>query len=160
MMAIRIFQVFVVALLFVGLTHAAVADSDPWEAIQNGDYSSVEEIWLPRAVKGDIEAQLFLGHIESIRNKYSKAASWYRLAAVKGSAIAQALLANQYLSGNGVAANTLKAYALYDLAASQGHLNAVKARDLIASQLSDEQLGQAIALTESWKRDGLPQGID
>lgn len=160
MIAIRILQVSVIALVSGWLTHAVAADPDPWAAIQNGDYSSVEEIWLPRAEKGDVEAQLFLGHVESIRNQHSEAARWYRLAAVKGSAVAQALLANQYLSGNGVAANTLKAYALYDLAASQGHLNATKARDLIASQLSDEQLGQAIELTETWKRDGLPQAID
>jgi TPR repeat protein len=160
MIIIRIFQVFVLALLSGWMNHPIAADLDPWETIQNGDYSSVEEIWLPRAEKGEIEAQLFVGHVESIRNKHSEAARWYRLAAIKGSAIAQALLANQYLSGSGVDADVVRAYALYDLAASQGYLNATKARDLIASQMSDEQLRHAMDLTETWKSNGLAQGID
>ena len=49
----------------------------------------------------------------------------------------------------------VRAYALYDLAAGQGHQNATKARDLIAGQMSGEQLRQAIDLSASWKRDGL-----
>ena len=98
-----------------------------------------------------------MGHLESIRDKHAKAAQWYRRAAIKGNATAQALLANQYLSGNGVGADTVRAYAWYDLAASQGHLNAIRARDVIARQMSEAQLRQAKALTETWKRDGPPR---
>jgi len=65
------------------------------------------------------------------------------------------LLANQYLSGSGVDSDLVRAYALYDLAASKGHQNATRARDLIAGQMSGEQLSQAIDLSASWKRDGL-----
>ncbi len=134
---------------------AIATDFDPWEALQDGDYAGIEEVWLPRAERGEIQAQIFMGHVETMRNMHSEAAIWYRLAAIKGSPVAQALLANQYLTGSGVDSDLVRAYALYDLAASKGHQNATRARDLIARQMSEEQLGQAVDLSASWKRDSL-----
>ena len=160
MVIIRLFQVFSIVLVCGSLKQSVAGDVDAWETLQGGDYSSVEAVWLPRAERGEVEAQLFMGHLESIRDKHTKAAQWYWRAAIKGNASAQALLANQYLSGNGVAADTVRAYAWYDLAASQGHLNAIRARDVIAGQMSEGQLRQAKTLTETWKRDGPTQEIE
>ena len=157
MIIFRHFKILIWSLVFSWITFSAAiaTDLDPWEALQGGDYAGVEEVWLPRAQRGEIEAQIFMGHVETMRNMHSEAARWYRLAAIKGSPVAQALLANQYLSGSGVDSDLVRAYALYDLAAGKGHQNATKARDLIAGQMSGEQLSQAIDLSASWKRDGL-----
>ena len=157
MIIFRHFKILIWSLVFSWITFSAAiaTDLDPWEALQGGDYAGVEDVWLPRAERGEIEAQIFMGHVETMRNMHSEAARWYRLAAIKGSPVAQALLANQYLSGSGVDSDLVRAYALYDLAAGKGHQNATKARDLIAGQMSGEQLSQAIDLSASWKRDGL-----
>ena len=157
MIVLRHFKILILSHVFFWIAHtlASAADLDPWEALQGGDYAGVQEVWLPRAERGEIEAQIFMGHVETMRNMHSEAARWYRLAAIKGSSVAQALLANQYLSGSGVDSDLVRAYALYDLAASKGHQNATRARDLIAGQMSGEQLSQAIDLSASWKRDGL-----
>ncbi|GEM_PF-1928860 len=157
MIIFRLFKIVMVSWGFswVAFSTAVATDIDPWEALQGGNYASVEKVWLPRAERGEIEAQIFMGHVETMRNMHSEAARWYRLAAIKGSSIAQALLANQYLSGNGVDLDLVRAYALYDLAADKGHQNATKARDVIARQMSGEQLSRAIDLSASWRRDGL-----
>ena len=157
MIIFRHFKILIWSSVFSWITFSAAiaTDLDPWAALQGGDYAGVVEVWLPRAHSGEPEAQIFMGHVETMRNMHSDAARWYRLAAIKGSPVAQALLANQYLSGSGVDSDLVRAYALYDLAAGKGHQNATKARDLIAGQMSGEQLSQAIDLSASWKRDGL-----
>ena len=157
MIVLRHFKILILSHVFFWVAHtlASAADLDPGAALQGGDFAGGEEGWLPRAERGEIEAQIFMGHVETMRNMHSEAARWYRLAAIKGSPVAQALLANQYLSGSGVDSDLVRAYALYDLAASKGHQNATRARDLIARQMSEEQLGQALDLSANWKRDGL-----
>ena len=42
-----------------------------------------------------------------------------------------------------------------DVVVIDSHVTPSKARDLIAGQMSGEQLSQAIDLSASWKRDGL-----
>ena len=151
MVIIRFFKIFPFFLLFVLWGGLALAETDLWTKLQQGDFLSIEAEWLPRAEQGEIEAQLFMGHLESIRDKHSNAAKWYKRAASKGNAVAQTLLANQYLSGKGVVRDAARAYAWYDLAAGQGHLNAIRARDLVARHMSEEQLNEAMKLIQSWK---------
>ena len=62
---------------------------DGWQALQRGDYDLAEQVWLPRAERGEVEALLFLGHLETMREQYSEAAKWYQRAAAKGNATAQ-----------------------------------------------------------------------
>lgn len=129
---------------------------DAWEAVRKGDYQAAERVWRPRAEKGEIEAQVFLGHMESMRGRDGKAAEWYALAAAKGDAAAQALLANLYLEGRGVPRDPVIAYAWYDLAAANGHRNAAKARDQVAKLMSQDDVRKAVDLAQSWIEKGPP----
>ncbi|MFP6716859.1 MAG: SEL1-like repeat protein, partial [Alphaproteobacteria bacterium] len=69
---------------------------------------------------------------------------------------AQALLASQYLIGQGVDADPVRAFAWYELAASQGHVNAVRAREATARQMTAEEVEAASRLVEDWMLDGPP----
>ncbi|PPR34198.1 MAG: hypothetical protein CFH36_01512 [Alphaproteobacteria bacterium MarineAlpha9_Bin6] len=156
MFRIGIFHILIAILCFSPLMFVSAADSDGWQALRRGDYDLAEKVWLPRAQRGEVEAQLFLGYLETMRERYDAAARWYQRAAAKGNATAQALLASQYLIGQGVDADPVRAFAWYELAASQGHVNAVRAREATARQMTAEEVEAASRLVEDWMRDGPP----
>ena len=132
---------------------AQQADNEGWRALVRGDYAAAEQIWLPRAERGDVQAALGLGHLYSIRSEQDKAARWYERAAQAGDAVAQTLLATMYLHGRGVARDLVRAFAWYDNAASGGQVNAGKARDAVGLQMSPDQIEQAKALAAEFRAD-------
>ena len=146
--------------LFSPWKFALGEELDGWQALQRGDYDLAEQVWLPRAERGEVEALLFLGHLETMREQYSEAAKWYQRAAAKGNATAQTLLASQYLNGQGVAVDPVRAFAWYELAAKQGHANAARARDATERQMTTEEVELASQLVEHWLRDGAPAAQD
>lgn len=129
----------------------ADARSDAWAAVDRGDYDAAAAVWQPLAEKGEVQAQIFMGHLEAMRDRYIESANWYRAAAEKGNPVAQALLATLYLQGRGVARDPVQAYAWYDMAAEQGHTNAQRARDATARQMSDPDIAKAQELAADWR---------
>jgi len=160
MLRIGTFHILIAVLGLCSLALPSSAEPDAWKALQRGDYETVEKTWLPRAERGEVEAQLFLGHLETMRERYGAAARWYQRAAAKGNVTAQALLASQYLIGQGVKADPVRAFAWYVLAANQGHANAVRAREATAMQMTAEEVEAASRLAEDWIRDGPPTGLE
>ena len=160
MLRIGTFYILIVVLGLCSVALPSAAEPDAWEALQRGDYETVEKTWLPRAERGEVEAQLFLGHLETMRERYGAAARWYQRAAAKGNVTAQTLLASQYLIGRGVKADPVRAFAWYVLAANQGHANAVRAREATAMQMTAEEVAAASRLAEDWIRDGPPTGLE
>lgn len=156
MFRIGIFHILIAILCFPPLTFVSAAEPDGWQALQRGDYDSVEKVWLPRAERGEVEAQLFLGYLETMRERHGAAAGWYQRAAAKGNATAQALLASQYLVGRGVDVDPVLAFAWYELAANQGHANALRAREATARQMTADEIETASRLVVDWMRDGPP----
>ena len=155
--------IFHILIAVFGLCSVALpssAEPDGWDALQRGDYETAEKTWLPRAERGEVEAQLFLGHLETMRGRYGAAARWYQRAAAKGNVTAQTLLASQYLIGRGVEADPVRAFAWYVLAANRGHANAVRAREATAMQMTAEEVAAASRLAEDWIRDGPPTGLE
>ena len=138
----------------------SVSAADGWEALQRGDFETAEKVWLPRAQRGEVEAQLFLGHLETMRSNYGEAAKWYLRAAVKGNGTAQTLLASQYLIGQGVKADPIRAFAWYEIAANQGHANAIRAREATASQMTAEQVEVASRMVKHWVSNGIPDELE
>ncbi|MDP6352608.1 MAG: tetratricopeptide repeat protein [Alphaproteobacteria bacterium] len=138
----------------------ATAASDPWKALQRGDYAAAEAAWLPLAERGEVAAQVFLGHLESMRDRHEAAAKWYRRAAAKGNVEAQVLLATQYLRGRGVPRDLVRAYAWYDLAATAGLTNAARARDMATRQMSESEVAAARKLSKTWIAAGPPAEAD
>ena len=140
--------------------HAATAASDPWKALQRGDYAAAEATWLPLAQRGEVAAQVFLGHLETMRDRHQAAAIWYRRAAAKGNGEAQVLLATQYLRGQGVPRDLVRAYAWYDLAATGGLTNAGRARDMATRHMSESEVRAARKLSQTWIAGGPPAEAD
>jgi uncharacterized protein len=81
-----------------------------------------------KAEHGDAEAQKLLGSVfakgQGVKQSYSAAAHWYRLAAEQGHAGAQAALAELYEAGQGVPFDAAEAAKWYRRAAEQGHVGA------------------------------------
>ncbi len=145
------------SIVIVATGVAADEGFDPWQAVRNGEFDRVYARYVPLAEDGNTDAQLFLGNVASFRNQDDEAVEWYRRAADGGDAQAMALLATSYMQGKGVQRDPLKAYAWYALASEAGHPNADRARDAIATQMSEGQVAEASELADQWRLNGVPQ---
>jgi TPR repeat protein len=81
----------------------------------------------------------------------AEAAKWIDRAASQGDSQAQYWLARLYFTGDGVPQDYMRAHMWANLAASVGVKEAVPLRDVIARQLSPEQLVAAQSLAGDWR---------
>ncbi len=113
-----------------------------------------------RAEAGDADAQNRLASRYSfgigVPQNYAEAARWFRLAADKGHADAQGKLGDMYRNGNGdgVPQDDVQAHMWSNLAASrrtgEDRETAVELRDLIADELTPDDLSEAQRLGREW----------
>ena len=108
-----------------------------------------------QAQKGDASAQFNLGVMyaegQGVPQDYVQAVKWYRLAADQGDASAYSGLGYMYEFGQGVPQDYVQAHKWYNLAAAQGHAYGAKNRDLVAKQMTPQQIAQAQELARNWK---------
>jgi len=84
---------------------------------------------------------------------YTEAAKWYRLAAEQGNAEGQVNLGTMYAEGQGVPQDYALAHKWLNLAAAKGGTTrgiAVKARGIVASEMTPEQIAEAQRLAREW----------
>ncbi len=108
-------------------------------AYDKGDYKTALKELKPLAEQGNPKAQFKLANIyrsEGVQQDYKQAIVWFTKAAEQGFAEAQNNLGNMYANGQGVPQNHKLAYILFNLAASKGDDNAVKARDVALEKLT------------------------
>ena len=86
--------------------------------------------------------QMFHDSDDRVRD-YEQAFNWYRRSARKGYRRAQHCLGSMYASGQGVAKNSVKAYAWCKVAASQHSQNALNKLREIESGMTAEQIFKA-----------------
>ena len=110
--------------------------------------------WYRRsAMQGLAAAQYRLGWMHhtgrSVVRDVVEAAIWYRRAARQGYALAQSKLGEMYRNGEGVPKSDVKAYMWLNLAGAQGFDNARELRDLVARDMTPNQIAEAqqISLT-------------
>ena len=114
------------------------------------------------AEQGDAQAQFHLGNMHSegqgVPQDYGEAVKWYRRAADQGDAQAQYNLGLWYATGEGGAYDTVRAHMWFNLAAARfaasdnrNRETAIKNRDLIARQMTREQIDEAQRLAREWK---------
>lgn len=119
--------------------------------------------------QGSPEAQFHLGYLyhtgRGVAQDHAEAAKWYRKAADQGLAGAQSNLGVMYGLGQGVPRDDVLSLMWWTLAASRFLLSetqkrdeAVKARDLVASRMTPEQVAQARKLALEWKPTGRAGG--
>ena len=133
---------------------ASPAPAEPtpgWKAFTAGEYVKAEAIWRPLAEQGDHNAAFGLGVLAQTRNRPEEAARWYEQAARAGLTSAQVLLASMYADGRGVPRDAMRAYAWLHRATLDGHANAARARDAVATALTADQVAQAEALSLTFR---------
>jgi TPR repeat protein len=94
-------------------------------------------------------------HGYGVQQDFAEAVRWYRKAAEQGNAFAQYYLGFRYYNGQGVPRDYVQAYKWMSLAATRAaaeqHDDAVSGLDLIARNMTPEQIAQAKHLCWEWK---------
>ena len=117
--------------------------------------------WFKKAAEnGYHDAQFNLGVMydngEGFLQNHTVAAEWYRRAAAQGHGDAQYNLGTMYADGIGVAKDSVLAYVLFDLAASnkdfESNNSAIVDRDFIQKLLNISQLEEALLLSKNTQR--------
>ena len=111
------------------------------------NYAESGKWYRKAAEQGLAEAQFALGvryfNFASRKENHSIALGFFRKAAEQGLAEAQFNLGLMYQLGQGVATNKVESYKWYNLAASQGVKNAFVARELLAREMTREEIADA-----------------
>jgi len=118
--------------------------------------------WLRSAAdRGDARAQLHLGVMfsegQGVPQDYVQAAEWYRRAADQGEPHAQYNLGIFYATGEAGQVDNVSAYMWLSLASAQFPVSdarrrtAVTSRDLIAKQMTHNQIAEAQRRTREWE---------
>ena len=131
-----------IAVLFLSVAHTASAQ-----------YS---DDLLKRAQDGDADAQYNLGVAydvgEGVEQDFVEAVKWYRLAAEQGNVFAQQNLGGAYYQGAGTTKDLVYSHMWFNIAASLGEISAGKARELVAEQMTQEQIAEAQKLARECVR--------
>jgi TPR repeat protein len=144
-----------------------------WDAYNSGDYETALKEFKPLAEQGHGEAQFNLGLMynngQGVILDHVTAFKWFKLAAEHNKAVKQegaesvvkayeALhkymqvtyinhamynLGAMYNNGDGVIQDFVRAYMWMNIAASQGHENAVLGRDMVQNNMTPSQVEKA-----------------
>lgn len=120
------------------------------------DYAEAKK-WFTAAQANYPNASVALGFVyDTVDNDYANAEKNYALAVASGDAIAQYNLGLIYQYGKGIAVNNDKAKALYQLAANQGHAQAMAQLAELSFSKSDGADAQDLAI--SWYKKAAKAG--
>ena len=141
-----------VTLLIFSCATAWAADFDKGlAAARAGDFATALAEWKPLAEQGDAVAQFYLGVMyangEGVLEDDKEAVKWFKLAAEQGYAKAQYNLGLMYDNGEGVIQDNVYAHMWCNIAASNGSENAKKGKDILAKQMTPQDISKAQDLT-------------
>ena len=123
------------------------------------NYHEAVRWYRAAAEQGHTTAQFSLGVMyalgEGFAQDYQEAARWFRTLADKAHGHAQNNLGDMYFKGQGVPQDYVLAHMWFTLAASNITDNyqemAVKNRDMVAEEMTPEQIAEALRLAGEWK---------
>ena len=144
------------ALLLLTLAAPAVAGIDEGvAAFDRGDYATALQELRPLAEQGLARAEHQLGLMyfngQGVPQNHTEAVKWYRKAAEQGYAKAQTYLGGMYGDGLGVPQDYVLSHLWANLAAAAGGgERASDIRDLIAKQMTPDQIAEAQRLARQW----------
>jgi uncharacterized protein len=148
---------FMVCVCLFVLTGQVIAESikdDAVEAFMAGDYEKATKLYRPRAIRGEVDAQRYLGFIYSegkgVPQDYKEAIKWYRLAAEQGDPDAQMRLGLMYADGTGVSQDYVLAHMWVNISATneKDGSDAAKVRNDLANQMTSSQIAKAQELAK------------
>jgi uncharacterized protein len=118
------------------------------------DYPRAVRLFRLAAEQGNAKAQFNLGFIshrgEGVPQNIAEALRWYRLAAEQGIARAKYTIGHMYRTLAGVPKDLVQAYMWFNLAALSGYKGASLNRDLIAKQLTPDEISKAQRFAGEW----------
>lgn len=124
-------------------------------AYNMSDFAKAAELWHPLALAGDGNAQCGLGLLylmgSGVRRDNALARRLLLQAARQGIVQAQMYLSLIYLRGEGVRQDFRIAYMWSDIALAAGYGEAVDLRDLIAENLTPNQVRDAAKMAADWR---------
>ncbi len=113
------------------------------------------------ADQGDVDAQFYLGVMyaegQGVPQDYAASAKWYRLAADRGDPQAQYNLGVLYATGTAGKPDNVSAHMWFNLAAAHFAASdsrrgtAVGSRDLVASQMTHDEIAEAQTRARAWR---------
>jgi TPR repeat protein len=119
------------------------------------NYAEAMALFRRAADSGDSAAQVQIGISyedgEGVSRDYGEAVKWYRLAAEQNDSEGQIFLGSAYRSGNGVPQDYVLAHMWFNLAAANGKPDSAIRRDLLADQMTKDQIAEAQRLAREWK---------
>jgi TPR repeat protein len=133
------------------LLATSIAWAGPFEdalsSLDRKDYISAAKGFRLAAEQGEASAQFNLGVMyrqgQGVLQDDAEAVKWYRLAAAQGHADAQFNLGVVYDNGQGVLQDYVRAHLWFNVAAAKGDSDAAKNRDIAASKMTSQQIGEA-----------------
>lgn len=106
------------------------------------------------AEAGYLPAQNELGRIyrtgDGVDQDFDKMMHWYEQAATQGDVGAQLFVADGYAYGFGVAQNRVEAYKWYEIAIRYWGPLAVRAREVVAEEMTEEEIAEAVRRAGQW----------
>ena len=120
------------------------------------DYKQAFHWHYKAAQQGKADAQYVIGAMyytgNAVPQDQKLAVQWFRKAAEQGHPDAQHALGLMYrYHVAGMPQDVVIAYTLWNLAAANGHRNAIEQRATLAKQMTQEQIDEAQALSRNWK---------
>jgi len=137
---------------------AAPANAVPFEeglaAHERGDFATALKFWQPLAEQGDSRAQFYLGVLydagEGVPQDRVEGVKWYERAAKQGNVDAQYFLGISYHFGRGVPQDYSLAHMWYNIAGASAFHKASRARDLVAEDMTPDQIAEAQRMAREW----------
>ncbi|MFQ5565478.1 MAG: tetratricopeptide repeat protein [Paracoccaceae bacterium] len=106
------------------------------------------------AQSGHLPAQTELARMyragEGVEQDFTKMMAWYERAAEQGDVGAQLFVADGYGYGYGVEPDLVEAYKWYEIAIQYWGSLAVRARDVLAEKMTDEEIAEAVRRAGAW----------
>jgi TPR repeat protein len=106
------------------------------------------------AESGYLPAQNELGRIyrtgDGVDQDFAEMMKWYEQAAGQGDVGAQLFVADGYAYGYGVDQNLVEAYKWYEIAIRYWGALAVRAREVVAEEMTEDQIAEAVRRAGEW----------
>jgi hypothetical protein len=150
----KIIRIMVLPLLLTMHGLASGGINTGHTAYSQGNYDTALQEWRPLAEQGNAGAQLNLGYMYDngygVPQSYKEAIKWYRKAAEQGNDRAQYNLGLMYDSGYGVPQDYVQAHMWYNIAGVSHESVAVSYRDIVAREMTPDQVAEAQRLAREW----------
>lgn len=137
--------------LLITNTLCAGQTVDDWIVAQNFDETLITTAtYKTQAEEGNAMAQFNLAQMyrmgRSVKKDFTTAIKWYKMSAAQGHELSQFNLGLMYFNRQGVKRDLVKAHMWLNLSAMAGADNAVKNKNLLAKEMTQDQIKQAFVL--------------